>query len=427
MRYLIVGGGIGGLAASIALRGAGHDTVVLEQAPEAGAVGAGVTIAPNGMKALSHLGADRHIRDVSVNIDGMVILSLDTDTTLTRVEIGPAGESHYGETSYAVYRPDLHDALMKAANPGDVRLGARVKDIELGASRVTAVLDDGERIAADGLVAADGISSRIRTAEVDDAPPRYTGFTGWRTVISQADAPQLFPVAATGRTWMAPRRQIVIYPVRQGDGEGGLLNVLCHIPVEVAGPETWTTAGDPDVLRKTFSAACEPVQEVLAAIDGGVFLTPIHYRPPLASWGDGRMTLIGDAAHAFVPNAAQGVSMALEDAVMLGAMAKRFSSDGVERVFREYEARRIPRTTKALVMSMNNLVYFTESDPDVLRARQEKARGSQLQDPINERTWGWLYHYDVGEAADRLIPRQHGLLYPPFEEADRLAEGWLAT
>jgi 2-polyprenyl-6-methoxyphenol hydroxylase-like FAD-dependent oxidoreductase len=422
MRYIIVGGGIGGMAAAIALRNVGQEPVVLEQAPEANPVGAGVSITANGMKALTYLGADEHIRDVSVSTDEMVILDLETDTTLTRIEFGSVGQERYGDGSYQVYRPDLHEALAGATGPGDLRRGAKVQDIELGANRVTAILEGGERVTADGLIAADGLGSRTRTANVDDALPQYTGFTGWRTVISQADAPELFPTAAVLRSWIAPRRQVVTYPVRTG-----LLNVLAYLPVEVAGPESWTAPGDPDVLRAAFGSACGAVKDILAAVDGGLLLTPIHYRRPLASWGSGPMTLLGDAAHASVPHAAQGSSMALEDAVMLGAMAKRFAADGVERVFREYEARRIPRTTKALVMALNNLVYFTESDPDVLRTRQQQAQGQQQVDPINERTWGWLYHYDVAAAADRPTPLQHGLVYPRFEETDRLTEGWLSA
>jgi salicylate hydroxylase len=424
MRFVVVGGGIGGLAAAVALRNSGHEPIVLEQVRKAKPVGAGMSITANGMKALSHLGADRHVRESSVRCEEMVVLGLDTNQPLTRIEFGSRGEELYGDAYYTVYRPDLLDALTRAVAPGDLRLSSKVKDVELlGADGVVATLDDGTRISADGLVAADGISSPIRTAKVDSAEARYTGFTGWRTVIRRDAAPALFPLEASLKSWIAPRRQVVTYPVHQGD----LLNVLCHLPVEVAGPESWTAPGDPAVLRAAFAGACAPVQEILAAVDEGVLLTPINYRRPLQSWGSGPMTLLGDAAHASVPQAAQGSSMALEDAVMLGAMAKRFASDGAERVFREYEARRIPRTTKALVMALNTLVYFTESDPDVLAARSERARGLQQVDPVNERTWGWLYHYDVAAAASKPVPRQHGLLYPPFEETDRLAEGWLST
>jgi len=187
----------------------------------------------------------------------------------------------------------------------------------------------------------------------------------------------------------------------------------------------------PTCCGRHLRARCGAVKDILAAVDGGVLLTPDSLSAvPLASWGSGPITLLGDAAHASVPHAAQGSSMgALRTGLMLGAMAKRFAADGVERVFREYEARRIPRTTKALVMALNNLVYFTESDPRRAPgpASTRRRASSRWTRSTNGRG-GWLYHYDGRGGGRQAHPRASTAWWiPRFEETDRLTEGWLST
>lgn len=423
MRIIIVGGGIGGLAAAIALRKAGHEPVVLEQAVQMSPVGAGIYVTANGMKALTYLGVDGHVRRTSVNSQGLFIFDLKSDASLGVVEFGSAGEERYGDGCYLTYRPDLFDALSNALGAGDLRLGCKVQSVEIGEHDVRAILENGEFVEGDALIAADGLNSAIRTQKVDAVEAQFTGYTGWRTVLNQDQAPGLFPLQAKGRTWIGPRRTIVTYPMHNGE----LLNILCYVPVEVAGPESWTARGDPDVLRDAFRDACQPVRDILAFVDGAL-LTPLYFRRPSPSWGTGRITLLGDAAHAALTASAQGSSMALEDAVMLGSMIERFASEGIERAFREYEMRRIPRTTKNVAFSLSNLLQFTESDPDVIRAGYQALSSVAKVDPLNERTWGWLFHYDVRKAARVPTPNgAHGILYPTQKETEQFLESWLAV
>ena len=422
MRLIIVGGGVGGLAVAIALRKAGHEPVVLEQAPASSPVGAGVFVTANGMKALTYLGADTHLRQVSVNTPGLTLSDLESNDTLGKIEFGTVGEERYGDGCYLTYRPDLFDALAGQVGPGDLRFGSKVLDVEVGPDGVTVQIEGQDPVTGDGVIGADGLNSSVQRSQVGGLEAEYTGFTAWRAVLSEEQAPDLFPLSSMGSTWLGPRRQIVTYPLHRGE----LLNVLCYLSDEVAGQESWTAGGDPEVLRAAFESACEPVREALAGVDDAL-LTPVYYRRPMSSWGSGRLTLLGDAAHAALPSAAQGTSMALEDAVMLGSMARRYAADGVDRVFREYEARRIPRTTKMMAMSVNNFLAFTESDPGVIAARNEAAKRVRQGDPLNERTWGWLYQYDVAAVAEKApATGDHGLLSPSREDTERLSEAWLS-
>lgn len=422
MKIIIVGGGIGGVAAAVALRRAGAEPLVLEQAPELTQVGAGVNISANGMKALVQLGADRHVRETSVYGEGAEFNDLETGETIARLYFGSAGEKAWGEAFYHVYRADLLDALLQQLPAEHLRLNCTVTTIEDQGSRVNVRLADGTEIAGDAIVGADGLKSTVRTALFGEGESRPTGYLAWRSLIHAAGAP-IIANRPLGRTWIGPRRHVVFYPV----AGGALLNFVGFVPDdEVARRESWTTSGDVAELKASFAGSCEEVQTIIDGIDEA-FITAIHFREPLSKWGSGRVVLLGDAAHPVPPSAAQGACMALEDAVMLGGAFERFADRRIERVFSEYAARRKPRTARLFGTAMNNFRMFNQSDPEEVRGRNGRFRGLARLDPLSESTWGWLYSYDVVAGIDE--PPQ-GLvaaaLLDPLErpEARAVFESW---
>lgn len=395
MRIIVVGGGVGGLAAAAALRRAGVEPIVLEQAPELLQVGAGVNISANGMKALKYLGADEHVRNTSVLSQGAQFSDLMTGEVFSSLPLGEQGESAWGEAFYHVHRADLLDALLGVVPDSDLRLGSRVDRVEQHEDRVEVVLAGGGVIVGDAVVGADGLGSMVRSSLFGEKPAQPTGYLAWRSLIETDKAPHI-DASPLGRTWVGQRRHVVFYPV----SGGRLLNFVGFVPSEeVVLRESWTASGDVAELRASFVGASDEVRAIVDSIDEA-FVTAIHFRDPLATWGSRRATLLGDAAHPMPPSAAQGACMALEDAVMLGLTMERFAGFGVEHALREYEARRIPRTSRVFGTAMNNFKSFNEDDPALLRGRSGRFRGLAKLDPLSESTWGWIYRYDVMSAID---------------------------
>ena len=324
---IVVGGGIAGLSAAIALRKAGHETVVLEQAPRVDPVGAGITLFANGMKALDRLGIGEPVAARGATATGSAILT-SKGRELTRVP------SDLLEGTIALHRADLQAEL--AAASGDVRLGAEVTAVERDGDGVVARSTDGREERGDLLVGADGLSSVVRRA-IADVPLRYAGYTAWRGVSSvPLEAGRLTESWGVGerfglvdighgRTyWFATKNA----PEGESDEAGGR---------------------KAEVMRR-FSGWHEPIAAVVEAADEGAILrNDVYYLDPLARWSDGRIVLVGDAAHATTPGVGQGAAQAIEDAVVL---ADRLAgSDDLSSALAQYEAIRRPRADAVLRLS----------------------------------------------------------------------------
>lgn len=393
MRIIVVGGGIGGLATAAMLHRAGVEPIVLEQAAELLQIGAGINISANGMKALRHLGADQHVRDTCAPSQGAEFADLVTGEVFSTLPLGERGEAAWGEAFYPVHRADLLDALLGVVPDSSLRLGSRVSDIAQRGDQIVVELSSGETVVGDAVVGADGLRSTVRSSLFGEQPAQPTGYVAWRSLI-EADGSHGIDARPFGRTWVGQRRHVVFYPV----SGGRLLNFVGFVPNdEVVLRESWTASGDVAELQASFANACAEVREIVDAIDEA-FVTGIYFRDPLSTWGKGRATLLGDAAHPMPPSAAQGACMALEDAVMFGLAVERFGKLGIERALREYESRRIPRTSRVFGTAMNNFKMFNESDPVLLRGRSGRYRGLARLDPLSESTWGWIYRYHVVSA-----------------------------
>ena len=327
VRVIVVGAGIAGLSAAIALRKTGNEVVVLERAPRIDPVGAGITLFANAMRALDRLGVGEAVAARGSAATRSAILTSD-GRELTRVP------PDLLEGTIALHRSDLQAEL--AADAGEVRLGVEVAAVEQGDDAVVAVASDGGEEQGDLLVGADGLSSVVRRA-VADPPIRYAGYTAWRGVSSVPVEPgrlteswgvgERFGLVDIGRGrtyWFATKNA----PEGEPDEPGGRRAEI----------------------QRRFSGWHEPIAAVVEGADeSAVLRNDVYYLEPLARWIDGRVVLVGDAAHATTPGIGQGAAQAIEDAVVL--TDRLAGGDDLSAALGEYEAIRRPRADAVLKMS----------------------------------------------------------------------------
>ncbi len=340
MRVLVAGGGIGGLTAAIALRHAGHDAVVFERAPELCEVGAGITIQGNAIAALRRIDVDRPILAAGAVIEQASIRNV-RGASLSRVSFTKI-IAEIGAPSVALHRGTLQRILIAAAGDA-LRTNAAVTAIHDDADGVTVTLADGRTERGDALIGADGIHSAVRTHLLGELPLRHAGYFAWRGVApgSFVDRGVVF------ETWGRGARFGVVSIDRAGGAESdrGAARSLND------GDRTYWfavlngAAASPPPLRDAFAAWHAPIPALLAATpDAQIICNDIHELPALPHWGKGRVTLLGDAAHAMTPNLGQGACQAIEDAIVLADCLSRGPTDPTVAL-REYERLRRPRAT----------------------------------------------------------------------------------
>ncbi len=395
MRAVIVGGGIGGLTAAVALRAAGWDVVVLEQARAFSEVGAGIQVASNAARVLKRLGLGDAVAASAVEPDGIDVRSARTGRLLHRTPLGDFARRTYGAPYYHLHRADLLDVLV-AALPADVlRLRSTVVAVESDDDGVRVTLADGDTIDGDVLVGADGIHSRIRDHLHGPATSRFSGMVCWRGLVP-AERLRHVDLARVCHVWYGPHASVVAYWVRRGE----LFNVVGI----VEGPdsaETWTERGDPAQLRSDFACFEPTVRAFMAEIDEP-YLWSIHDRDPLPWWTKGRITLLGDAAHPMLPYLAQGACQSIEDAAVLAGCLDATPPSGVCEALQRYEAVRRPRTTQVQLQSRAGETMFHLADWRSVWRRDRQLQAAMAADPSSTaRTW--LYGYDAVAAVDEQV------------------------
>ena len=374
LRAVVVGGGIGGMAAAVALDRAGIDVQVYEQARELTEVGAGVSLAPNGLRMLDGLGVGEGIRRLGAR---------HVSTQLRLADGRPARhEPHQFAQpgrNVGIHRADLLALLAEELPPGTVRTGHRCTDFSQDAGPATVGFGDGTSVTADVVIGADGIHSVLQGFVVAPAEPVFSGVVAYRGLVpSMAGYP-----ADTMRMWVGESKHFLAFPVRAGQ----LLNYVGFVQSGTSVRESWSATGDPAALAAHFTGWDPVIGAVIAAITGpggSGFQWGMYDRAPLPRWSSGRLTLLGDAAHPMLPHLGQGVNQALEDAValaeLLGACA---SPAGVPRALAAYEELRRDRTARVQLGSRRNGAGYDSS-------------GSQLTDRR------WIYEYDAGKEAAAL-------------------------
>jgi 2-polyprenyl-6-methoxyphenol hydroxylase-like FAD-dependent oxidoreductase len=326
VKAVVVGAGIGGLGAALACRRAGHEVAIVERAESLEPVGAGISLAPNAMSVLDRLDVADEIRRRGGVADRILVLNKRGGVLSAIDARGRAWEV------VGVRRADLQDVLLDAVGATGLRLGVGCTGVEEHSDGVAALLDDGTAVEGDVLVGADGIRSTVRGQLKGDEPFRFAGYFGWRAAIEFSD-PQL--ERRFSESWGAVYRVGLL-----AIGHGRL-----YWFVSERADEDEPMPTDPKTyFRERLSDWHAPIPDVVDATpDLALTRLPIHDRRPLGTWGEGRVTLLGDAAHPMTPNLGQGAAQALEDAVALADALNE--ADDPTDALRVYEQRRLPRTT----------------------------------------------------------------------------------
>ena len=389
MKVAIVGGGIGGLTAAIALTQKGMDVEVLEQAPAVEAVGASLQLGPNALRLMDALGLLGALREVCVRPNAVDFLRWDDGRLLLHTELGERAEAYFGAPQLDFFRPDLHRVLVEALPPGVLRLGTRVERIEQDAGSVTLSTADGERIRADAAGAADGIRSNLRQQVVGAESPAFSGTVVYRGVVPREDVAGLTP-EGQNFYWLGPYRHGVSYWI----SAGRLLAVNCAVQDAEWSRESWTLEAPPDEAAQAFDGWHAPLLQRIrhekVMLRGAVFV-----RRPLEHWSFGRVTLLGDAAHAMEPFQAQGAAQAVEDAYVLGRCVSDCGGD-LEEAFRRYERIRMDRAEELQSQARGAGDEFFLEDGPAQAARDERFRRLPESQPFGTRQLVW--EYDVRAA-----------------------------
>lgn len=346
----ICGGGVGGFCAAIALKQAGHDVHVFEQAKQYNRVGADVNLTPNAVFALDQLGVGAFLRDCSARPTFRISRDGVTGEETSRLPMSAAAEQKYGAPQLTIHRADLLQALQGQIPAQNIHLNKGAASVELGENDAAIVFADGSRQAFDVVIGADGIHSRIRTALWGQDDPKFTGMVSYRSVFPSERAAGLADIGAFTKWWgETPEKQIVTFPLTQGKE----IFVFATTPQDGWAEEGWTLPGDVKELRAAYANFHPDARALLEACET-VTRSALHVRDPMPQWAKGHVTILGDAAHPMVPFMAQGACMAIEDAVVLGRALSGAGSNDVEAGLAAYERERKPRTARIQESSLAN-------------------------------------------------------------------------
>ncbi len=385
MRVTIVGAGVGGLTAALALAGRGVRPVLLERAGELGEAGAGVQLGPNAVRVLDRLGLGAELRAAACAPDAIDVRRASDRRRLLTLPLGEAAARRWGAPYLQAHRADLQAILLgavRARGAADLRLGAGVADVAPnGAVR----LEGGETLLADAVLIADGVRSRLRAAVAPgETGPRPSGQTAWRALVP-ADA-LAADLAVGAGVWTASRRHFVHYPMR-----GGALVNLVGVSERGGGEgESWRAPGDPAAFAALFGDWPEPVASLVRAAPQ-VWRWALHDRPPAHAMARGRLALVGDAAHPVLPYLAQGAAMAVEDGWAAAEALAGANGDDAEARLAAYAAERLPRVRRVQRASARNGRLFHLPDP-VAGLVFGAARALERGDPARAMArLDWLY------------------------------------
>ncbi|MCG6656768.1 salicylate hydroxylase [Halomonas campisalis] len=349
LRIGICGGGVGGLCAAIALREAGHEAIVFEQARQFLRIGADVNLTPNAVRALDRLGVGEELRRTAARPTHRLSRTWDTGEVTSRLPMSDAAEAKYGAPQLTIHRGDLLKALEAKLPAEAIRLGSKVASVEAGEQPVVH-FEDGSSERLDLVIGADGIHSAVRRSLFGEDSPEFTGLVSYRAVVPRSAVPEIENLDAFTKWWgPTPDVQVVVFPLTRGEE----VFIFATTPQEGWREESWTLPGDVEELREVYRDFHPDVRTLLAACDS-VTKSALYVREPMERWSEGHVTILGDAAHPMVPFMAQGACMAIEDAVVLSRCLAEATLDEVPTALQRYENARKPRTAQVQRGSLAN-------------------------------------------------------------------------
>ena len=381
---IVAGGGIGGLATALGLARKGFPSIVLERAAELGEIGAGIQIGPNAFHCFDYFGVGDEARNKAVYIDSLRLMDAVQGEPIASIPLGEDFRTYFGNPYAVVHRADLHGVLLdacRASNLIDLRTSHDVIDYRQDGSSVQIDIEGKPPITGCALIGADGLNSNIRQHLVGDGAPRVSGHTTYRSVIPTEQMPEdLRWNAAT--LWAGPKCHIVHYPLKGWK--------LFNLVVTYHNDVTEAVAGKPVSKEEVYRGFehISPRARQIIEIGDNWKLWVLCDRDPILNWVDGRVALLGDAAHPMLQYFAQGACMAMEDAVCLSHMFEQHEND-VESALNQYMLKRRVRTARVQLDSRLIGEYIYHADGAIAEVR------NHIMSRLNPEQWydklDWLY------------------------------------
>jgi salicylate hydroxylase len=385
---LIVGGGIGGLAAALALSRKGLRVRLIEQAPEFKEIGAGIQLGPNVFHMFEILGLTEAMSALAVFPENLIMMDSTTGEEVTRIPVLGAFREKFKYPYAVIHRADLHRVLLEAcrqSNLIELITSQKVVAVEEPPDRIVVRTESGETHEGCALIGADGLWSTIRQMLVGDGKPVVAGHITYRAVLPTAEMPENLRWWSMV-IWAGEKVHLVQYPVR-----GGELYNLVAVFHSGRYEEGWDSFGDPAELHERFAKTCEPVRTLLGKIESWRMWV-LCDRPPIRNWSRGLITLLGDAAHPMLQYLAQGACMAIEDSVCLANKVEEMPND-LPAAFRAYQEARYLRTGRVQIMARVYGEFYHASG--VGRELRNMMLGGRTPDQAFE-SMQWLYGEDDG-------------------------------
>ena len=347
LEVAIVGGGIGGLAAALALRARGLSVTIFEQAGELREIGAGVSIFPNATLLLQRIGLADGLAKIGSPITGLVL------RTSLGEHINTSAPPSTAVRSYNVHRAEFLKLLADAQPEGALHLGHQLLEARETAGRAYLIFSNGATVNSDIVIGADGIHSIMQREIGLKTYPSSEGIMAYRGLIPTERLSWAKDIGGAMSRWIGKGRSFLCYPV----SSGRLMNMVAFVPTDLESEESWTAPGDLKALRGEYAGWDDPVQETISALDQ-TFRWGIYDRAPLPYWSTDRMTLLGDAAHPMVPHVGQGAAQAIEDGFTLAVLLEDAQRQEVPKRLKAYERLRIERASRIQAVARETGRFF---------------------------------------------------------------------
>ena len=388
MKIAIIGGGIGGLAAALALSQNAHDITVFERSAGIREIGAGVQISPNAGRLLHSLGLGAAYSEISVNPQRVVLRRWEDDSIIRATDLDESFLSQHQVPLANVARNELVEILGSAvaarANM-TLKFSTHVVKVEPGDSSSDVIFADGSSQSFDVVIGADGIHSVVRPCVGGIDKPRFSGSAAYRALVPRSAVEDL-PIDVTNR--MGPDRHVVSYFIGRNRSH---LNLVCISPEDSWETESWTEQGTMEDLLSRFEGWSPDFLSLLGRVEEPIFRWALYDREPLEQWGIGTTTLLGDACHPMLPFMAQGSCQAIEDAVVLARCLSDASTNDAVSALRRYEDARQGRTAQVQTSSLMNRDLFHMVD-----GQEQKDRDMIFSiSPPGMSILDWVYEYDA--------------------------------
>lgn len=381
LQVAVVGGGIGGLTAATALIDADIEVTVFEQAPELGEIGAGVLITPNSLRLFERMGLGRELASVGARVgEGSHYFRMDGTPVAPILTTDSSGWNGM----YGMHRADLLAALRRRVPEHVIRTGHRCVGFRQDEARAYLAFDNGTQTEHDIVIAADGIHSVLQSHAVEPREPVHSGSVAYRGLIPSRDLPW-WPTGIS-QLWMGEGKHFLVYPVRAGE----LINYVGFVPTDERISESWSAPGDPSRLAAEFAGWDPWIVGLLRQVTS-TFWWGLYDREPFTTWTNGRLTLLGDAAHPMLPHLGQGANQAAEDAVTVATVLGAATPGDAPDALGLYEGLRRERMTTVQTAARANGRRYDSDYADLDRRDSEIAETARLR--------AWLYDHDAEQAA----------------------------